>query len=354
MHHDKIIEAFNHLGHVIDNFIATNLAERTDRFPYLTEAVALSHKQNSWFTVGFIESTLKGIRQWLYNDKLSEFCKQNNVFPTHSPKNIGLIMAGNIPLVGFHDFLCVMLSGHNAIVKLSSKDSTLLPALAKYLIDFYPEISSRVSFVDDTDSSLEAVIATGSNNTKRYFKYRYKSIGAILRGHRNSIAVLTGNETEEEFRQLSDDICLYFGMGCRSVAKVFVPDISIIYKIGFYLDRYKWFINHNEWNDNLRFQRALLMTRKQRFFDCNNMLFVQSTDLSSPLSVVYYDLYHNIDSLKVTLHDIESEIQCVVGNPLTDSRFIPFGKAQLPDIDQFADDVNTLEFLKKLGKNSLL
>ncbi len=348
MRQDKIIDAFDYLGSVIEEFLLLSEDEQIIKYPELSTAVRDSQKQNIWFVNSFIVNSLKGIRLWLDKKTLSDWCSQNNIRCAKTPKKVGLVMAGNIPLVGFHDLLSVLITGNKAIVKLSSKDIVLLPVLTSYLTKKCYELSKNILFVQEIKDDIDALIATGSSNTMRYFSYRYEKVPSILRGTRNSIAVMTGKETSKQIDELSKDICLYFGMGCRSVAKVYVPDEKVIPRLQNSLSKFSWMNQHKDWSDNLRFQKAVMLTRGQSFVDCGPVVLLQESKLNSPMSVIHFEKYDSIDLLKRSLKALEPMVQCVVGDTMVDHEWVPFGRSQYPDINDFADRVNTLEFLESI------
>ncbi len=345
---DCVINAFDKLGSIIEDFLLMSEDERIINYSELSTALLDSQKQNNWFVNPFVINSLKGIRLWLDKETLLNFCNENKLKVAKNPKKIGLVMAGNIPLVGFHDFLIILLSGHKTIIKLSSKDTILLPMLASYLTTECPELTQYIHFVNEMTDDLDALIATGTNNTMRYFSYRYGQIPSILRGNRNSVAVITGKETTEQIHELSKDICLYFGMGCRSVAKVYVPDEKIIRRIQDSLSEYAWMNEHKDWSDNLRFQKAVMLTRGQVFYDCGPIVMTQESKLNSPMSVIHFERYESIERVKRSLKALDPIVQCVVGDNKIDNSWISFGKSQYPEINDFADRINTCDFIKQI------
>ncbi|MGI6478673.1 MAG: acyl-CoA reductase [Salinivirgaceae bacterium] len=345
---DCIIDVLDKLGSIISNFLSLSEEERVAKYPELSTAVLDCHEQNSWFVKPFVINSLKGVSQWLNKDKLWSFYNENRIKFAKTPKTIGLIMAGNIPLVGFHDFIIVLLTGNKAVVKLSSKDTILLPTLVSYLEKDFPEIAKHISFVQEITDNIDALIASGTNNTMSYFSYKYGQIPSILRGSRNSVAVITGNETAEEIEELTKDICLYFGMGCRSVSKIYLPDEECIKQIQDSLSAYSWMTNHKDWSDNLRFQKAMMLTKGETFYDCGPVIMIQESKLNSPMSVVHFEIYKSIEEVKKSLKALDSMVQCVVGDAKIDNSWVPFGKSQYPDINDFADRINTCDFIMQL------
>ncbi len=344
----KTIGAFHYLGEVLQRFFDASEEERIVQFPELSTAIRDSQRQNAWFVSPFVCSALHGIQKWLNEETLESWCDENNIDNNLKPKRVGLVMAGNIPLVGFHDFLSVLITGNIAFVKLSSKDAILLPVLSSYLTRKYKELAKFIHFVEDIPADIDAFIASGTNNTVRYFSYRYESLPNLIRGSRSSIAILTGNESKEEIIELANDICLYFGMGCRSIAKVYIPNEAILQQLKSALRRYDWMAEHKDWADNLRFQRAVLITRGQEYIEAGPVLFTRDTRINSPMAVVHFEKYDSLDVVNNSIKALDPMIQCVVGKKEINPQWIPFGMAQFPQIDDYADRINTIKFLQTL------
>ena len=348
MKFEHIIKAFAYLGAVIEDFLLLSEDEQIVKFPELSSAIRESRRQNAWFVNPFVINALKGIRYWLDEETLAGWITDNDVSEDAKTKKIGLIMAGNIPLVGFHDFLSVLLTGNKAYVKMSSKDTTLLPVLSTYLVKSCPNLTKQIHFVEELPKNMDAIIATGSNNTMRYFSYQYEKIPHILRGSRSSIAVLTGEENSSQIDMLTQDICLYFGMGCRSVTKIYIPDENLIPRIQNSLSKFTWMTEHRDWADSLRFQKAVMLTRGQSFYDCGPVVMLQESRLISPMAVIHYEKYSSLEKVKNTLKALDPMVQCVVGDPTKCQEWIPFGKSLYPEVNDFADRVNTLSFINSL------
>ena len=349
MHCNKVINALNELGKVIVLFIESNEIKQKDFFPELFFARLESQRLNTWFVSCFIDCALKNIRKWLFSENLNYWLSKNRVNFNDIPKNIGIIMPGNIPLVGFHDFLSVILSGNRVIIKLSSKDSFLLPALTSYIIKIYPEMSDYIFFTDTVPENVDAVIATGSDNTIRSLKYFYKNKTSLFRGTRNSVAILSGNETDEQLSALADDIFLYFGLGCRSVSKIYLPDNKNIFeRLKTAFQKYNWILKHKDWNDNLKLQKAKLLTHRSSFIDYNSIIFIQNSSINSPVATINYEIYDSVDNVLNSLKVNESSIQCIVGSKEIDRSLIDFGCSQSPNLNDFADGINVLRFLSEL------
>lgn len=307
-----------------------------------------AYQQNPWFT---IEYTKKAISAWgdqLSNDHLNKWLSVYQDMPQPEPKNVVVIMAGNIPLVGLHDLLSVLVCGHKAIVKLSSDDTVLMKWVIESLINIAPEWADKIEITDERlPKNFDAVIATGSNNTNRYFEYYFKTKPSLLRKARTSVAVLTGNETPEDLQKLGEDIFTYFGLGCRNVSKIYVPegyDIAHFYEgiANFYEH-----INHNKYANNYTYHKAILLMNLTKHFDNNFLLLKEDTNIASPLGVMFYEQYTNLDELSKTLENNKDQIQCVVSK-ISINNSVPLGKAQQPELTDYADGVDTVKFLLEI------
>lgn len=344
----KRISAFYDLGQFF-LFMTENEIDTTadlSKFTYLKEDFLSKLKsaefQNPWFT----QENLKfGLEQW---GKLLTQENLNNWVKTYStssrPKNVGIILAGNIPMVGFHDLLSVLLSGNNVVVKTSSKDQILMEFVLNYLIEFDEDLKNAIQKVERI-GNIDAVIATGSNNTSRYFEYYFKEIPHIIRKNRTSVAVLTGEESEEELKNLGQDIFRYFGLGCRNVTKLYLPNdfnTDLLFEAF-----YDWnpIINHTKYANNYDYNRAIYLMEQQPFLDNNFVMLKESSDLHSPIGVIHYAFYSNLDEVKKELEADAEKIQCVVGNDFA----IQFGDTQKPSLTDYADGVDTMEFLESLN-----
>ena len=256
-------------------------------------------------------------------------------------------MAGNIPLVGFHDLLCTLGAGHKAIIKLSRQDEVLPKYIINLLIEYDPEFGDNIEIVDRL-SGIDAVIATGSDNSSRYFRKYFKDYPHIIRKNRTSVTVLTGNETKEELASLADDIFSYFGMGCRNVSKLYIPSDFKMEKLIPHFQPHEALQKHNKYFNNYEYNKAIYLVNMVDHLDNGFALFVESPELVSPLSVIYFERYETLDEVQIKLDEIGNKLQCVVGNIALNRTVIPFGKAQSPEIDDYADDVDTMEFLSSL------
>lgn len=310
-----------------------------DIFKHLADKAG---NENPWFTSESIQSALTGVSTLLNHDALTEWISHYDFSDKTVSGIIALVLAGNIPLVGFHDILCVLVSGNHAQVKLSSKDKTLTTFVLDELVKIDPRFRDYISFVDKV-KGFDAVIATGSDNSSRYFEYYFGKYPSIIRKNRTSVAILTGEETSVELNQLGEDVFTYFGLGCRNVSKIFVPEN---YSIPGLLDHWKNFeriIHHHKYANNYDYQKAIMMVNKTNFFDNGIVLVTESKGLVSPISVLFYETYKSKTDLKETLSRSQNKIQCVVGQepPAT----VPFGQAQYPGPGDYADQIDTLKFL---------
>lgn len=328
-----------HLQQRLDLLVQLGEYMQSDE-PLWLEAKKSAGMANGWFTPEFIDLSCNNIvRSFLQKDALSAFAARYDLpGETDAPKMIGLVMAGNIPLVGFHDLLCVFLGGHNVVIKPSSKDSVLIKHLAERLT---PGTVDQVSF-SELLKGCDAYIATGSNNSARYFDYYFKKYPHIIRRNRTSVAILTGEETPEQLERLSDDVHLYFGMGCRNVTKLYVPEGYDFVPLLEAFKKYSYFIDHNKYKNNYDYQLAIHLLNKQYYMTNGSILLTENTSLFSPISQLNYSFYENAPSLAKELA-ANTDVQCVVGFD-----GIPFGQAQSPSLTDFADGMDTMKFLSEL------
>jgi hypothetical protein len=296
---------------------------------------------NGWFTPEFINLSVKNIVEaFLQEEKLKTWLDYYQINEATIPKNVGVVMAGNIPLVGFHDFLCVFVSGHVQTIKLSSKDDVLLKHLVQKMVNWYPEIEQLVVFAPML-KGCDAYIATGSNNSARYFDYYFAKYPSIIRKNRTSVAILNGNETKEELEKLSDDIHIYFGLGCRNVTKIYVPQEYDFVPILQSFHQYKYFADHHKYKNNYDYNLSIQIMNNRFYMTNESTLLVENDSVFSPISQLNYSFYKSFDDVKETLIGNEN-IQCVVGID------IPLGIAQKPGLMDYADGVDTMQFLLTL------
>jgi Acyl-CoA reductase (LuxC) len=303
-----------------------------------------AERENGWFTRPFIELAVANItREFLDADKLTVFVKNYSVPPSQAkPKTVGLVMAGNIPLVGFHDWLCIFLSGHNVLIKPSSKDQVLIKHIVNKLTEWNSEVAIQTRFAEML-KGCDAYIATGSNNSARYFEYYFSRYPNIIRRNRTSVAILTGNETEEELDKLADDVQQYYGLGCRNVTKLWVPKEYNFVPLLDALKKYSAFADHNKYKNNYDYQLALALLNNVFYMTNGSILLIENEAVFSPISQLNYGFYTGNLKENLTTLQNNNDIQCVIGNG-----FIPFGQAQNPVLSDFADGVDTMKFLLDL------
>ena len=315
-------------------------------FDACIDLIQLSQSHNGWFTNSEVYYALQSWAKALTEQQLNQWLLEYN-FNVAQPKTVGLILAGNIPLVGFHDFLCVLVSGHKVLVKTSSNDQHLLPFFAKYLIAIVPKLKDSIAFVDGKLENFDAVIATGSNNTSRYFEYYFKDKPSIIRKSRNSVAVLDGNESEQQMVALGEDIFRYFGLGCRNVSKLFVPknyNFDLFFNGMF---PYQDVIKYEKYANNYDYNKAVFLMSNFKLLDNEFLTIKEDSSYASPISSVFYEFYENLEEIKSKLENDSEQIQCIVSKDLVNNS-IPFGKTQKPELWDYADNVDTIAFLQQI------
>jgi hypothetical protein len=333
---EKIIIAFNKLS--------AFMAEPDKQFSALLER---SSNYNAWFTPEEVKRSVASLSNMLNNNDLQKWFQSIEI--TEHLKKVGLILAGNIPLVGFHDVISVLATGNIALIKLSSADDKLLPALLDKLVEFEPAFAAHFEYTDRL-KDFDAIIATGSNNSSRYFDYYFGKVPNIIRKNRNSVAVLTGNEDFESLRALGHDIFDYFGLGCRNVSKIFIPEDYDIRNFFEPLEEFQPVINHFKYNNNYDYNKSIFLVNTVPHFDNGFLLLREETSLSSPLAVLYFERYKDLGEVKDSLAAQKENIQCVISQaPLElDQPQLGFGQSQSPRLWDYADNVNTIAFLKGL------
>jgi hypothetical protein len=292
---------------------------------------------------------LQAIKAWgnlLNYENLTKWLTPYQRSVQTEPKIVAIIIAGNIPLVGFHDLLCVLISGNKALIKLSSDDSELMKWTIEQLIAIEPEFKDLIAFAEERQlKNFDAVIATGSNNTNRYFEYYFKDKPNLLRRTRNSLAIINGNETELELDSLADDVFFYFGLGCRNVSKLLLPRGYNLEPLFLAFEKYKDIINHNKYANNYTYHKAIFLMNLTPHLDNGFLILKQDDGLASPLSVLLFSFYDNEEEVKAYLETNKEIIQCGVG---TADYLVDFGKSQQPELWDYADGIDTMEFLKNL------
>lgn len=315
----------------------------------LAQLIQTAHRKNPWFTPGFVQQAVNAIAGEMLNPELlSQWLRAYQLKPVN--KTVGLIFAGNIPLVGFHDFLCAYVSGCHIKIKLSAKDDELFPYILKLLISIDPELAARVELVEKL-KDFDAVIATGSDNTNRYFEYYFRQYPKILRHNRNSVAVLTGNENAEQLQALADDVFSYFGFGCRNVSKLYVPVGYNFENLIPQFGNYAWLHSHTKYMNNYDYNRTVVLMNKTPHFANEFVMLAENESIPSPIATLHYEYWHDERLLQGKLKQHANQIQCVVAadtNKWPSSSTVTFGKAQHPQLWDYADGVDTLAFLLAL------
>jgi hypothetical protein len=341
------IETFAELGSQLRITIENNGAGGNKK---LFESINSQQFKNAWFTPSNVTEAIKNIGNTLTFENLNkwtgmypELCAQRD------PSITGVIMAGNIPLVGFHDFLSVLITGNYLSAKASSKDSDLIIYISDMLCTINPRFRDMISFTDGTLKGFDAIIATGSNNTSRYFEYYFSKYPNVIRRNRNSIAILKGNETDQELEGLGKDIFTYFGLGCRNVSKIFIPENYDLKNLIKKLEPYSDVVYNNKYANNYNYNKAIYLVNKEKFLDTGYLLLKEENGISSPVSVLYYEHYNNYSELLQCIDSMKYSIQCIVSGD-----GIPFGKTQQPELWDYADGIDTIEFLLKKKSAGIL
>ncbi len=297
-------------------------------------------RENSWFVPEFIELSVSNIcTEFLQKEKLISWAKSYNLKAFRANDSIvGIVMAGNIPLVGFHDFLCVFLSGRRMMIKASSKDEILIKHIVKKMLEWEEPVENHIFFAENL-KGCDAYIATGSNNSSRYFDYYFGKYPHIIRRNRTSVAILDGAETTEDLNALADDIQFYFGLGCRNVTKLYVPTGYDFIKLLTALKKYEHYLDFHKYKHNYDYHLALVMMANKFYMNNGSVIFAENSGLFSPVSQVHYEFYDDAATLISSLQN-NQDVQCMVGHGFT-----PFGKAQQPSLSDYADGVDTMQFL---------
>lgn len=344
--------AFIELGKFLSQFTPDNNTQKenvlhNDTFyQNFLNLIELSQSHNGWFTKEQVYFSIQSWAEALTKENLDKWLNEYDL-ENVQPKTVGLILAGNIPLVGFHDFISVLITGHKALVKTSSNDQQLLPFLAKYLISVAPRFKDYITFTDGKLEGFDAVIATGSNNTARYFEYYFKDKPSIIRKNRNSVAVITGNESKEELVALGEDVFRYFGLGCRNVSKLFVPkdyDFTSFFEAMY---EYKDVIEYEKYANNYDYNKAVFLMSNFKLLDNGFLTIKEDISYASPISSIFYEYYEKPEDIITRLEVDTDKIQCIVSsNPEING--IKFGQTQKPQLWDYADNVDTIAFLAKI------
>ncbi len=351
MDSEKRIAAFVKLGNALRTVFGEEKAvfssSETAKMELLRKAADETARYNAWFTKDFVQGALLALGESLHEEKLRKWISAYNIdfVKDARVKTVGVVMAGNVPAVGFHDFLSVLMSGHRILARLSSDDNKLLPAIADVLQAIEPDFENCIRFTEGQLKDFDAIIATGSNNTARYFEYYFGKYPHIIRKNRNGVAVLTGKETREEMKALAADVFLYYGMGCRNVAKLFVPkDYDFIPLMEIFESWAQVNENHKYFN-NYEYNKAIFLVNGRPHLDSGNLLVVEDEKFASPVSVLHYEYFSAPETLRNLLMVNNDKIQCVVSEADFLTGLVPMGKSQSPELWDYADGVDTMAFL---------
>lgn len=338
---DQLIDALSKLGTQLQQLDTLD-----------NELIESAKHYNGWFIPENVAKSITAIGQMLNPTDLTNwFALQlpRTEINIHQGKRVGLILAGNIPAVGFHDVLCVLVSGHKAFIKTSSQDQQLIPYILKKLIAIEPAFEGQITYISQL-KNYDAVIATGSNNSARYFDYYFKNVPHIIRKNRNSVAVLTGNEKTADLTNLGHDIFDYFGLGCRNVSKLYVPKGYNFKPFFEAIESFSWVGGVSKYNNNYDYNKSIFLVNKEPHLDNGFLLLKADKSLQSLLATLYYEEYDNISQLDQQLATLSEQIQCVVSaNPLqAPISQVKFGFSQKPKLWDYADGVDTMQFLLNL------
>ncbi|MBT0550036.1 acyl-CoA reductase [Riemerella anatipestifer] len=337
------ISGLAQLGLFINQFLEKTEEVYSEEEALFSMKLSRSEIENPWFTQDSLRFALKQWADLLTEENLNDWV---NSYPeTKGGKKVGLILAGNIPLVGFHDVITVVLSGHIPVIKMSSKDKQILP----FLLEKWASLSEGIEYqLVEKLENYDAVIATGSNNTARYLEYYFKNKPNIIRKNRTSVAVLSGKETDEELQLLAEDIFRYFGLGCRNVTRLFIPQDFKLERLFENFVGFQDIINHHKYANNYDYNRAVYLLNQENFWDNNFVMLKEDAQLFSPLSVINFSRYDTIAEVETFLNENHENIQCIVSHLRLNRGEVGFGEAQTPSLNTYADDVDTMAFLRTI------
>ncbi len=344
------IEAFSKLG---DIFRAYANGELNNTHPALFKkfeaAVNKAAALNGWFPPINIKHSIMSIGKMLKISHLNEWVERYAAgHQLNSIKTVGVIMAGNIPAVGFHDLLCVLISGHNILIKPSSDDHVMIELISDLLLKIEPDFSKQIRFAEDKLNGFDAVIATGSNNSSRYFEYYFGKYPNIIRKNMNGVAMLNGNESDEDLRELAEDVFRYFGLGCRNVSAILVPDDYDLEKITAGFQSWEYIADNNKYHNNYVYNKTLSLLNNDTFYDGGFYIMKVSEGIPTPLSVISIISYDKHQDGRSLIESHLHEIQCVATNDKNIPKAVNFGQTQCPELWDYADDVDTMRFLLSL------
>ena len=347
MNRQNTLQALSCLGKFMKQFqFSDSPKEKLDLndlfYDAFTTELVSAKIHNGWFEEQHVRRSVYALSTWLDEAILNSWSSK---YPWNAePKKIAVIMAGNIPLVGFHDFVCGLMSGDQLLVKLSSEDNRLLPLITKILQYLDSGFEDRIEFAQGPLKGFDAVIATGSDNSARYFDRYFAKHPHLIRKNRNSVAVISGDESKEDLVALGDDIFAYYGLGCRNVSKIYVPegyDFGLLFEA---LYHYKYVIDNKKYANNFDYHRALFLMGGHEMLENGFLLLKEDEALSSPISMLHYETYKSLDALSLHLMSKSDSIQCIVSKLDLPNSF-DLGQSQCPGVDDYADGVDTMAFL---------
>lgn len=332
------IEAFSKLNEYLTQVIEDKESQ---------EIIERAINHSNWFTPANVKKSIEGIIHLTEKDALINWTSKYHISEKPTGRKVGIVMAGNIPMVGFHDLLSVVISGNTALIKPATDDKFLMLHLVNKLYELEPKMKTLIE-VSERLNAAEAMIATGSNNSSRYFEHYFAKMPNIIRKNRNSVGVLTGNETEEEILKLGGDIFDYFGLGCRNVSKLYVPEGYVFNKFYETLEKFDFVFAHHKYKNNYDYNKSVYLINMVPHLDNGFLILKEDTAMISPISVLFYEQYKNDAELTLKLGANAEKIQCIVGTRDDLQEMIPFGQAQIPSLFDYADGVDMLEFLTSL------
>ncbi len=344
--HNNTFNAFIALGDFLKNFCGPTPTD-SPAAKKLSQSIQLAGHKNGWFTKENVVFALKAWGDLLTNETLSAWLSNYDLTTKSDVKTVAIIMAGNIPLVGFHDFLAVLMTGNKVLIKLSANDNVLISFIANYLISIDKSFQERIELSKGQLKGFDGVIATGSNNTARYFEHYFGKGPNIIRKNKNSVAVLSGNETKEQLNALGEDIFRYYGLGCRSVSKFFVPDgynFDIFFNA---IYNYGSIVNQVKYANNYDYNKAVYLMSEFKLLDNGFLILKQDASYSSPIASLFYEFYTDKESLRLQLERDHEQLQCVVSDSFIKNE-VAFGQTQLPSLTDYADGIDTVDFLLKI------
>ncbi len=348
MDFQDVQKSFIQLGVFLTNYLGNNYQTDTilevSDYEEFNSKCDLAYHSNPWFNQENIQFALQ---QWAYIFTQENFDKwlkpYANKINDNQEQTVGVVLAGNLPIVGFHDFLSVLISGNKFLGKLASSDKYLLPAIAKVLYKIEPQLEEKIQFTEERLQNFDAIIATGSNNSARYFEYYFGKYPHIIRKNRNGVAVLTGNETRLDI--FAEDVFRYFGLGCRNVSKLYVPEGYKFDALLGSMNDFAWIGNHNKYRNNYDYNKSIFMVNQIPHFDNGFVLLREEASIPSPISVVHYEFYRDLNELNKKLAHKQDEIQCIVSEDNQVKNKVLPGQSQKPNLWDYADGVDTMEFL---------